>query len=182
MANRSSKLLQSTNDTGLLLIPCSYSRAIPFEVTLCNVDFKDNNSVAYLEKFYLRTDNEERLPGYCNTLLQGLHEEMASNPSSKVSAILSAISTTLSVLRASDNPVVFERTKSRVFGAKALMDILIAKSANTIVESSTSGLGLGGQPKLTRIAVIIRHLAAGCSTARRQRPRQGNRWPHHQQH
>lgn len=146
------------------------------------MDFRDKNSVAYLKKFYLHTDNEERLPGYCNTLLQGLHKEMASNSSSKFSAILSAISTTLSVLRASDNHVVFESAKSRVFGAKALVDILIAKSADPIVESGTCGLRLGGRPKLIRIALIIRHLAAGCSIVHRQRLRQGNRWPHHQQH
>lgn len=113
---------------------CSYSHAIPFEVTLCNVDFKDDSNVSYVTKYYLKAGKPDRLPGYCNTLLQGLQKQITSSTAAKTSTILSALFTALSVLKASDNLTAYETAKSRVFGAKSVMDIMVAQSNDPTIE------------------------------------------------
>jgi hypothetical protein len=119
-----------------MLMLCSYSHAIPFEVTLCNVDFKDDSNVSFVKQYYLQSGNTDRLPGYCNTLLQGLQKEIAGSSEAKISTIFSALFTALSVLKSSDNFAAYETAKSRVFGAKSVMDIMVAQSADLTIESS----------------------------------------------
>lgn len=92
--------------------------------------------MSYIKKYYLKASNADSLPGYCNTLLQGLYKEMTSNSPAKISAILSALFTALSVLRASDNLTAFETAKGRVFGAKSVMDIMVGQFTDPAIESS----------------------------------------------